>query len=69
MIRSHKPAHGPARVSFLFDGGAKPAPRPGRHVLVQVGVGRQNASLWAVGDTRVAVDRAWITRRCPGPGS
>ncbi|MFD8394059.1 hypothetical protein ACFV2N_33840 [Streptomyces sp. NPDC059680] len=65
VIRSYKPAHGPARVSFLLDGGAEPAPRPGQHVLVRVGAGRQNASLWAVGDTRVAADRAWITEALP----
>ncbi|AOR37362.1 hypothetical protein BFF78_27635 [Streptomyces fodineus] len=65
VIRSYKPAHGPARVVFLLDGGARPAPRPGQHVLVQVGVGQRKASLWAVGDTRVAVDRAWITEALP----
>ncbi|MGW3174086.1 hypothetical protein [Streptomyces sp. NPDC001153] len=65
VIRSYKPAHGPARVSFLLDGGAQPAARAGQHVLVQVGVGRRNASLWAVGDTRVAADRAWITEALP----
>lgn len=69
VIRSYKPAyqppHGPARVSFLLDGGAKPAPRTGQHVLVQVGMGQQNASLWAVGDTRVSVNRAWITEALP----
>ncbi|MGW2423923.1 hypothetical protein ACWC0C_32525 [Streptomyces sp. NPDC001709] len=65
VIRSYKPAHGPAQVSFLLDGGAKPAPRTGQHVLVQVGVGQRNASLWAVGDTRVAVNRAWITEALP----
>ncbi|MGW2647648.1 hypothetical protein ACWC2T_22655 [Streptomyces sp. NPDC001393] len=66
VIRSYKPAHGPAEVGVLLDGGAKPAPRTGQHVLVRVGVGQQNASLWAVGDTRVAVDRAWITQALPG---
>ncbi|MFF3919049.1 hypothetical protein ACFYZB_37480 [Streptomyces sp. NPDC001852] len=66
VIRSYKPVRGPAEVGFLLDGGATPAPRTGQHVLVQVGVGQQNASLWAVGDTRVAVDRAWITRALPG---
>ncbi|MQY32482.1 hypothetical protein SRB17_04310 [Streptomyces sp. RB17] len=69
VIRSYKPAyqppHGPSEVGFLLDGGARPAPRKGQHVLVQVGVGQQNASLWAVGDTRVAVNRAWITEALP----
>ncbi|WP_330339945.1 hypothetical protein [Streptomyces sp. NBC_00557] len=76
VIRSYKPAHGPARVSFLLDGGARPAPRAGQHVLVQVGAGRRNASVWAVGDTRVAVNRAWVIQAlpasrhttCPGTG-
>ncbi|MEV5880581.1 hypothetical protein AB0L75_41685 [Streptomyces sp. NPDC052101] len=65
VIRSYKPAHGPAEVGFLLDGGAHPAPRKGQHVLVRVGLGQRNASLWAVGDTRVAVDRAWITEALP----
>lgn len=65
VIRSYKPAHGPAEVGFLLDSGAEPAPRTGQHVLVQVGVGQRNASLWAVGDTRVAVNRAWITEALP----
>ncbi|MFI1070612.1 hypothetical protein [Streptomyces puniciscabiei] len=65
VIRSYKPAHGPAEVTFLLDGGAKPAPRKGQHVLVQVGAGQQNASLWAVGDARVAVNRAWFTEALP----
>jgi hypothetical protein len=66
VIRSYKPARGPAEVGFLLDGGAEPAPRKGEHVLVQVGAGQQNASLWAVGDTRVAVNRAWIEKALPG---
>ncbi|MEV6111307.1 hypothetical protein AB0L59_02035 [Streptomyces sp. NPDC052109] len=69
VIRSYKPTyqppHGPAQVSFLLDGGAEPAPRTGQHVLVRVGVGQMGASLWAVGDTRVAVNRAWITKALP----
>ncbi|MFG3204748.1 hypothetical protein [Streptomyces sp. NPDC048192] len=65
VIRSYKPAHGPARVNFLLDAGARPAPRTGQHVLVQVGAGRPDASVWAVGDTRVAVNRAWITQALP----
>ncbi|ANP55084.1 hypothetical protein J2Z21_003436 [Streptomyces griseochromogenes] len=65
VSRSYKPAHTPAEVSFLLDGGAQPAPRKGQHVLVGVGQGRDNAGLWAVGDSRVAADRAWITEALP----
>ncbi|MFI6354944.1 hypothetical protein ACIBJF_20340 [Streptomyces sp. NPDC050743] len=65
VIRSYKPARGPAEVGFLLDSGAEPAPRTGQHVLVRVGVGQRNASLWAVGDARVAVNRAWITEALP----
>ncbi|MFC9280253.1 hypothetical protein [Streptomyces collinus] len=63
--RAYEPAHPPARVAFDLDTGARPAPRAGQHVLVGVGRGRTNASLWAVGDTRVAVNRAWITEALP----
>ncbi|MFJ8056274.1 hypothetical protein [Streptomyces sp. NPDC096142] len=66
VIRSFKPARSPSQVSFLLDGGADPKPRAGQHVLVAVGRGRQNASLWAVGDTRVAANRAWIAEALPG---
>ena len=66
VIRSYKPAESPSQVSFLLDGGADPKPRQGQHVLVEVGRGQQNASLWAVGDTRVAVNRAWILKALPG---
>ncbi|MET8806743.1 hypothetical protein [Streptomyces sp. NPDC004546] len=65
VIRSYKPAHGPAEVGFLLGSAAEPAPRTGQHVLVRVGVGQRTASLWAVGDTRVAVNRAWITEALP----
>ncbi|MFF4038892.1 hypothetical protein [Streptomyces sp. NPDC001816] len=65
VSRSYKPAHKPAEVSFLLDGGAQPAPRTGQHVLIGVGQGQDNASLWAVGDSRVAADRAWITKALP----
>lgn len=65
VSRSYKPAHRPAEVSFLLDGGAKPAPRKGQHVLIGVGQGQDNAGLWAVGDSRVAADRAWITEALP----
>lgn len=66
VIRSYKPAKGPSQVSFLLDGGADPKPRKGQHVLVDVGRDAQNASLWAVGDDRVAANRAWIVRALPG---
>ncbi|MFJ9374025.1 hypothetical protein [Streptomyces sp. NPDC101455] len=66
VIRSYKPAEGPSQVSFLLDGGADPKPRKGQHVLIEVGRDAQNASLWAVGDTRVAVNRAWILKALPG---
>ncbi|MEU6775648.1 hypothetical protein [Streptomyces sp. NPDC046759] len=65
VIRSYEPAHGPARVSFLLGPGATPAPRPGQHVLVRIGSGRTVPGLWAVGDTRVAANRAWITEALP----
>ncbi|AKJ13155.1 hypothetical protein ABB07_24915 [Streptomyces incarnatus] len=68
VIRSYKPAHGPAEVAFLLESGAQPAPRKGQHVLVQVRAGQQNASLWAVGDARVAVNRAWFTEALPTSG-
>ncbi|WP_333773532.1 hypothetical protein [Streptomyces sp. IBSBF 3136] len=63
--RAYEPAHTPARVAFDLDAGARPAPRVGRHVLVGIERGRTDASLWAVGDTRVAVNRAWITEALP----
>ncbi|MEU8689565.1 hypothetical protein [Streptomyces sp. NPDC048665] len=65
VTRSYKPARGPAEVAFLLDGGARPAPRAGQHVLVTVLAGEGSARLWAVGDARVAVDRAWITASLP----
>jgi hypothetical protein len=34
-------------------------------VLVRVGQGQRTASLWAVGDARVAAERAWITEALP----
>ncbi|PKW07846.1 hypothetical protein SAMN05428944_5072 [Streptomyces sp. 1222.5] len=66
VTRSYRPAHGPAEVGFLLDGTAEPAPRTGQHVLVRVARGEERASLWSVGDTRVAADRAWIVRALPG---
>ncbi len=66
VIRSYKPAKGPSQVSFLLDGGADPKPRKGQHVLIGVGRGQRNASLWAVGDDRVAANRDWIVKALPG---
>ncbi|MFJ5303932.1 hypothetical protein [Streptomyces sp. NPDC088350] len=66
VIRSYKPAKGPSQVSFLLDGGADPKPRAGQHVLVEVGRDARNASTWAVGDDRVAANRAWILKALPG---
>ncbi|MET8563360.1 hypothetical protein ABZV75_23210 [Streptomyces flaveolus] len=66
VVRSYRPAHGPAEVRFLLHGDARPAPRAGQHVLVRVGQGERYASLWAVGDSRVAAARAWITEALPG---
>ncbi|MFH9083112.1 hypothetical protein [Streptomyces sp. NPDC017673] len=66
VARSYRPAHGPAEVRFLLDAEARPAPRAGQHVLVRVGRGERYASLWAVGDRRVAAERAWITDALPG---
>ncbi|MFF9085477.1 hypothetical protein ACF1BE_03450 [Streptomyces sp. NPDC014991] len=66
VLRSYKPAHGPAEVGFLLDGGTQPAPRTGEHVLVRVGRGEEEASVWAVGDAEVAAARAWITDALPG---
>jgi hypothetical protein len=65
VIRSYRPAHGPAQVTFVLDGGAKPAPAVGQHVLVRVPNDSDGATLWAVGDARVAADRAWITEALP----
>ncbi|MFJ4323664.1 hypothetical protein ACIP3A_11225 [Streptomyces tricolor] len=66
VTRSYEPAHGPAEVAFLLDADLRPAPRPGQHVLVRVGRGERYASRWAVGDARVAAERAWITDALPG---
>ncbi|MFF7470172.1 hypothetical protein [Streptomyces sp. NPDC008092] len=66
VTRSYKPAHGPAEVTVLLDDGADPAPRKGQHVLVGVDQGQRTASLWAVGDSRVAAERAWIVEALPG---
>ncbi|MEU0333334.1 hypothetical protein [Streptomyces sp. NPDC006193] len=66
VLRSYKPAHGPAEVGFLLDGDAEPAPRVGQHVLVRVARGEETAGLWAVGDARVAEARARITDALAG---
>ncbi|MFF8989824.1 hypothetical protein ACF09H_07700 [Streptomyces sp. NPDC014983] len=66
--RSYKPAHGPAEVGFLLGGDARPDPRPGQHVLVEVGRGGRDASRWAVGDAAVAAERARIEAALPGTG-
>ncbi|MFF8903670.1 hypothetical protein [Streptomyces olivaceoviridis] len=66
VVRSYRPAHGPAEVRFLLGADARPVPRAGQHVLVRVGRGERYASLWAVGDDRVAAERAWITDALPG---
>jgi hypothetical protein len=66
VIRSYKPATGPSQVSFLIDDGADPRPRAGQHVLVGIGRDAPGASLWAVGDDRVAANRAWIVEALPG---
>ncbi|WP_129309167.1 hypothetical protein [Streptomyces sp. L2] len=63
----YRPADGPAEVSFLLDAGADPAPRRGQHVLVSVPRGTDHANVWAVGDSRVAADRAWISDALSGP--
>ncbi|MGW5367726.1 hypothetical protein ACWES4_05445 [Streptomyces sp. NPDC004011] len=65
VTRSYRPAHGPSEVTFLLGDTAGPAPRPGQHVLAGVGRGRQEASLWAVGDARVADERARLTGPAP----
>ncbi|MGV9903928.1 hypothetical protein ACWDU8_15840 [Streptomyces sp. NPDC003388] len=65
VTRSYRPAHGPSEVTFLLGDTASPAPRSGQHVLAGVGRGRQEASLWAVGDARVADERARLTGPAP----
>ncbi|WP_445279746.1 hypothetical protein [Streptomyces sp. DSM 118148] len=61
VTRSYRPAHGPSEVAFLLGAAASPAPRSGQHVLAGVARDRQEASLWAVGDARVADERARFT--------
>ncbi|WP_037814428.1 hypothetical protein [Streptomyces sp. NRRL S-1022] len=69
VTRSYKPAHGPAEAGFLLAADARPAPRPGQHVLAGVGRGDRYATLWSVGTARVSADRAWITDALPASRS
>lgn len=66
VTRYYRPGRGPAQVTFILDGGAKPAPSKGQHVLVGVPSDSDAATLWAVGDDRVAANRAWIVKALPG---
>ncbi|GLX52398.1 hypothetical protein Shyhy01_53480 [Streptomyces hygroscopicus subsp. hygroscopicus] len=66
--RSYRPAHGPTRVGFLLGGDARPDPRPGQHVLVEIGRGGRDATRWTVGDAAVAAERARIEAVRPGSG-
>jgi hypothetical protein len=66
VSRHYKPDQGPDQVTFLLDDGARPQPRRGQHVLVEVARGEDNANRWAVGEDRVAANRAWITKALPG---
>ncbi|MET8964880.1 hypothetical protein ABZX69_36320 [Streptomyces sp. NPDC004074] len=66
VTRRYKPDRGPAEVDFLLDDGALPRPRPGQQVLVEVARGSDDASRWAVGEDRVAANRAWIVKALPG---
>ncbi|MFJ6663616.1 hypothetical protein [Streptomyces sp. NPDC091383] len=75
VVRSYEPARGPAEVAFPLGGEARPAPRPGQHVLVEAGHGGREASRWTVGDAAVAAERARIEAAphesrsmCPGAG-
>ncbi|MFE3634628.1 hypothetical protein [Streptomyces sp. NPDC059168] len=65
VTRSYRPGHGPPEVAFLLGDAARPAPRQGQHVLAGVRQGRQEAALWAVGDSRVAAERARLTGTAP----
>ncbi|KUJ37118.1 hypothetical protein AB0N87_31955 [Streptomyces sp. NPDC093228] len=77
VTRRYKPDRGPAQVAFLLAEGAHPGPRRGQHVLVEVARGTDDASRWAVGEDRVAANRAWIVKAlsgsrhtaCPSDGS
>ncbi|MFE9131089.1 hypothetical protein ACFYOF_37685 [Streptomyces sp. NPDC007148] len=66
VTRRYKPDRGPAQVAFLLAEDAHPGPRRGQHVLVEVGRGTDDASRWAVGEDRVAANRAWILKALPG---
>lgn len=66
VTHAYRPASGPAEVGFLVGPDARPAPRVGQHVLVRIARGERYPSRWAVGDGRVAAERAWITEALPG---
>ena len=65
VARSYRPAHGPSEVAFLLGDAASPAPHQGQHVLAGVGRSGQEVTLWAVGDIRVAAERARLTGTAP----
>ncbi|MFJ9832567.1 hypothetical protein ACIRU2_14415 [Streptomyces sp. NPDC101169] len=65
VTRSYRPSHGPSEVAFLLGDAASPAPRKGQHVLAGVVRGGREATLWAVGDARVADERARIAGTGP----
>ena len=65
VTRSYRPAHGPSEVAFLLGDAASPAPHQGQHVLAGVGRSGQEVTLWAVGDIRVAAERARLTGTAP----
>ncbi|WP_267971389.1 hypothetical protein [Streptomyces glomeratus] len=66
VTRYYRPDGGPSQVTVLLDGGAEPRPRRGQHVLIRVPRGGDGPTLWAVGEERVAANRAWITGALPG---
>ncbi|MGV9244930.1 hypothetical protein [Streptomyces sp. NPDC003710] len=66
VTRYYRPDGGPSQVTVLLDAGAEPRPRRGQHVLIRVPRGGDGPTLWAVGEERVAANRAWITRALPG---
>ncbi|MEU6368368.1 hypothetical protein ABZ876_22130 [Streptomyces sp. NPDC046931] len=66
VTRYYRPDGGPSRVTVLLDGGAEPQPRRGQHVLIRVPRDGDGPALWAVGDKRVAANRAWITKALQG---
>ncbi|MFJ5529064.1 hypothetical protein [Streptomyces sp. NPDC093261] len=66
VTRYYRPEGGPSRVTVLLDGRAEPQPRRGQHVLIRVPRDGDGPTLWAVGEGRVAANRAWITKALPG---